>query len=247
MLWQSIRGFETDKPLQLFWSKGKRKFGMLTGEGLWKWRFFDFQIHSNHDIFNTFITRVSRYLLTGAFQERFHIEYKNVYNETDQISWEAQIYNEAYEPIPEADIKLEVTDKNGRVYPYQFTGDNGVYRLNFDDLKAGEYSFHALAKTADTSFVKNGKFVVNAWNMERANMSANMDLLAKLAHETGGKLYQTSQIDQLIENLNNRPDFKAKSVWVQKIINLIDITWLLAIVSMLLGLEWFLRKRNGSY
>ena len=247
MLWQSIRGFETDKPLQLFWSKGKRKFGLLTGEGLWKWRFYDFKIHSNHDLFNTFITRVSRYLLTGVFQNRFHIEYKNVYNETDQISWEAQIYNDAYEAIPEADIKLEVTDQNGNVYPYQFTADNGVYRLNFDDLKAGEYSFHALAKTVDTSFVKNGKFVVNAWNMERANMGANVELLAKLAHESGGKLYQASQINQLIENLKTRPDFKARSGFVQKVINLIDIKWLLAVVSMLLGLEWFLRKRNGSY
>jgi len=247
MLWQSIRGFETDKPLLFFWSKARQKYALLAGEGLWKWRYFNYKNEKNHEAFNSFVTRVSRYLLTGVFRERFQIEHKNIYNETDLIQWEAQVYNKAYEPVSEAEIQLEVKDQNGNVYPYQFTNQNGAYHLHFDYLKAGEYQFYAEAVLADSSFVKDGNFVVNAWNMEKANRGANEELMRQISGKSGGKVYYPSQLELLINDLKNRPDFKPRSGFVQELVGMIDLRWIAVLLVILLSVEWFLRKRNGIY
>jgi hypothetical protein len=247
MFWQSMRGFQSDKPLLAFWSKGLRKYGLLSGEGLWKWRIYNYRSFGNHDIFNAFITRVSRYLLTGVYDDHFNIMYKNVYHETDLIEWEAQVYNQAFEPIPEAEISLKITDNEGHDYPYQFSNEGSSYRLNLDYFKPGEYSFHAIAKTKDTIYYEQGNFVVNAWNMEQSKLGANTELLNRLARTSNGKVFYPSEISELNKYLIERPDFKPRSSFTQKLLNLIDMEWLALIIILLLGIEWILRKRNGSY
>lgn len=247
MLWQSIRGFESENPLQIFWSKGKRKLALLTGEGLWKWRMYNFQSSGNHDLFNTFVSRSARYLLTGTYDDRFNIQYRNVYNETDLIEWDAQLYNQAYESVSDGQISLEITDLNGHVFPYQFSPETAGYHVNLNYLTAGEYSFEAQAKMLDTVLVEKGKFVVNAWNMEQSKINANNALLTRLAQTSGGEVFYPSQIDLLIKNLNSQPEFKPRASYQQKLINLIDIKWLVVILILLLSSEWILRKRNGTY
>ncbi len=247
MLWQSIRGFQTDKPLQSFWSKGVKKYGLLSGEGLWKWRIFSYQEYGNHDLFNSFITRVSSYLLTGVYDDHFNISYKNVYHETELIEWEAQVYNQAFEPIPHAKLSIEIIDKEGHTYPYQFSANAHSYSLNLDYFEPGEYSFNASAETTDTTYKESGHFVVNAWNMEQSSMGANQELLNRLAKLSNGKVFFPSQVEQLNQYLLNRADFKPRSSFTQKLINLIDIKWLAIIIILLLAVEWVLRKRNGAY
>lgn len=247
MLWQSIRGFQTDKPLQSFWSKGVKKYGLLSGEGLWKWRIYSYQEFGNHDLFNSFVTRVSSYLLTGVYDDHFNVSYKNVYHETELIEWEAQVYNQAFEPIPNAKLSIEITDEEGHTYPYQFSTNANAYSLNLDYFEPGEYSFNASAETTDTIYKESGYFVVNAWNMEQASIGANQELLNRLAQLSNGKVFFPSQVKQLNQYLLNHADFKPRSSFTQKLINLIDVKWLAIIIILLLGIEWVLRKRNGAY
>lgn len=247
MLWQSIRGFQTEKPLLAFWEKEGRKHALLSGEGLWKWRIHNFQSASNQDVFNEFVNRVSKYLLTGVYGDYFNINYKNVYHETEFIEWDAQVYNRAFEPINDALVSIEIKDEDGNIYPHQFTELDNIYSLNLDYFKPGEYSFAAEAQTADTVYKEKGHFVVNAWNMEQSSLGANKDLLSKIAEKSNGKTYMPSEIENLYTLINNRPDFKPKSSFSKLLINLIDIKWLAIVLVLLLGLEWVLRKRSGSY
>ena len=247
MLWQSIRGFQTNMPLQSFWSRGVKKYGLLSGEGLWKWRIYNYQEFANHELFNSFVTRVSSYLLTGVYDDHFNISYKNVYHETELIEWEAQVYNQAFEPITNAKLSIDITDEDGHTYPYQFSANATAYSLNLDYFEPGEYSFSALAETTDTIYKESGHFVVNAWNMERSSMGANQKLLKRLARLSNGKVFFPSQVEQLNQFLLNRADFKPRSSFTQKLINLIDIKWLAFIIILLLAIEWVLRKRNGAY
>ena len=247
MMWQSMRGFQSEKPLLSFWSKGFRKYALLSGEGIWKWRIYNYQSFGNHDLFNDLINTISKYLLTGVYDDYFNISYQNIYNETDVIEWEAQVYNQAFELIPEAEINVDIQDSYGHVYPYQFTAQSATYSLNLDYLEPGEYSFTAKATTKDTSYIEKGNFVVNAWNMEQSKMGAKRELLEHLATISSGKTYMPSQLEKLDEYLRNRPDFKPRSSFTQKLINLIDIKWLAILIIILLSMEWGLRKRYGSF
>ena len=247
MLKQSIRGFDTEKPLQLFWSKGGKKYALLSGEGIWKWRLYNYKQYGDNQIFNDFIVRSSKYLLTATFSDRFNIQYQNIYNETDLIVWEAQVFNKAYEPEPQAEVSVEITDDEGHLYSYLFSPERDFYSVHIDHLEAGEYTFKATAQLSDTLLYKEGKFVVNAWNMEQSKITANTELLSRLAQHSGGKVYFPSQANQLVESLLNHPEYKSRSSYIQKLINLIDVKWLAVLLVLLLGAEWLLRKRNGTY
>lgn len=247
MLWQSIRGFETDRPLLSFWNKELRKYALLSGEGLWKWRVYNFQSKGNHELFNTFVVRVSNYLLTGSYDDSFNISYKNFYHESDLIEWDAQVYNAAFEAIDDAEVSVEITNEKGDVYVHQFTAGHQSYHLKLDYLKSGAYRFKASAKTSDTTYVEKGEFVVDAWSMEQSEVTANTALMKRLAQISHGKLYHKDQVQDMIDDLQKNQDFKARSSISQTLINLIDFRWLSLLLLVLVSLEWFLRKRGGAY
>ena len=247
MLWQSIRDFQTDRPLLSFWTKNLRKYALLSGEGIWKWRMHNFRSEKNHTLFNSFVVRISNFLLTGSYDDNFTISYDNFYHETDIIEWNAYVYNKAFEAIDDAEVSVEITNESGDVYAHQFTAGSKAYSLNLDYLKSGAYSFKALAETNDTSYVEVGKFVVDAWSLEQTDVSANTDLLQRLANISQGKIYDKSQVEELNNYLLSRPDFKSRSSISQKLINLIEMKWLALLLLVLVALEWFLRKRAGAY
>jgi len=247
MFSQRIRGYESGEVLLGMWSKASLKRAYLAGEGLWKWRIYSYQSTRSHDEFNTLINRTARYLLTGVYDDRFGLQYQSVYNETDLIEWEAQVYNQAFETITDAEVSVVITDANDAEYPYQFSTEENGFHLNMAYLKVGEYSFKAQAKLSDTLLTEEGSFVVEAWNMEQSRTNADWILMKQLAEQSGGKAYLESQQAELIEELKNRPDAAVRYNYIQKIINFIDLKWLAFLLIALLSTEWILRKRFGSY
>jgi len=244
---QRIRGYESGEVLWSFWDdKGLTK-SFLAGEGIWKWKLHNYQKESNHFQFNDLIKRVSKYLLTGAYNDRFNLQFQSSYNETDRVLIEAQVLNKAFENINSAEVSLKLKDEQQNEYPYQFSSFKDRYSLDLGFLKSGIYSFLAQAKTADTSLFESGTFVVESWDMEASRTGANMELLHQLASLSNGKSYHFSETDQLISDLKQNTESALRYTYIQKIINLIDIKWLLLLLVSLLTAEWFLRKYFGGY
>lgn len=244
---QNIRGYESGEVLLGLWSKASLKRAYLAGEGLWKWRIYSYKSTNSHEEFNTLINRTASYLLTGVYDDRFSLQYQSVYNETDLIEWEAQVYNQAFETITEADVSVLITDQTGAEYSYQFSAEGNGFQAEFGYLKAGEYAFQAQAQLSDTLLVENGHFVIEAWNMEQSRTGSDWQLMSQLANKSGGKVYIESQGAELVEELKNRPDAALRYSYIQKIINFIDLKWLAFFLIALLSAEWILRKRFGSY
>ncbi len=247
MFWQNIKGYETQKPLQFFWHKGSVKYTLLAGEGLWKWRLNDYKKNSNFNNFDAYIQRTAKYLLTGIYEDRFGIHFDNIYNETDKIEWQAELYNPNFELISDADIDLELRDEQNHIYQYVFLPNKDHYSVSLGHLKPGLYSFEGKAITKDTILYKKGEFVVDSWSVEKNEQKANVELLSNLAAQAQGKTYYPSQLDELIEDLINRPDFKERASYVQNLIHLIDTKILVFILLLLLSAEWVFRKREGYF
>ena len=244
---QSIRGFESGEVLMGLWTKGQLKRAFTAGEGLWKWRIYDYQSTGSHEHFNSLIQRVSRYLLTGVYDNRFNIQYQSIYNETDLIEWEAQVYNKAFETINEGDVSLQIKNDNGTEYDYLFSPQENGFNSSIGYLEAGSYSFKATAKLSDTTLFEEGNFIVDAWNLEQAKAVSNMSLLEQMADLSGGSIYFPEQTTTLVQQLKNSPEAAQRYSITQQIINFIDLKWLAILIVLLLGTEWILRKRFGSY
>lgn len=247
MFSQRIRGFESGEVLLGLWSKAALKRAYLAGEGLWKWRIYSYKSTNNHEEFNTLVNRTAQYLLTGVYDDRFALQYQSVYNETDLIEWEAQVYNQAFETTTDAEVSALITDQSGAEYPYQFSAEENGFHAELGYLQAGEYSFKATAQLIDTLLQDEGRFVVEAWDLEQSRTGSDWKLLNQLAEQSGAKAYTETQLEQLIEELKVRPDAATRYSYIQKIINFIDLKWLAFLLIMILSAEWIIRKRFGSY
>jgi hypothetical protein len=67
-----------------------------------------------------------------------------------------------------------------------------------------------------------------------------------VAARTGGKVLPPEKLSEVLRLLEERSDVKPISRYTRELRDAIHLSWLFAIVLVLLALEWFLRKRFGS-
>jgi superfamily I DNA and/or RNA helicase len=82
---------------------------------------------------------------------------------------------------------------------------------------------------------------------EIMNTRADHTLLQTLSLKNGAEMILPADIMSLPEKLLKREDLKPISRSETRLKELIHLNWLFFLILGLLGLEWFLRKRNGAY
>jgi hypothetical protein len=60
-------------------------------------------------------------------------------------------------------------------------------------------------------------------------------------------MFYPSDLNQLSENIHEREDIRPVTYTRKKYEDLLNKGWVLALIIGLLTMEWFLRKRAGSY
>ena len=96
-------------------------------------------------------------------------------------------------------------------------------------------------------YTQQGEFSVNQLQLETTNTTADYQLLRTLSSRTGGKLFESNKADELIQLLSNDEDIKPVSYTKKKLEDFINLPALFFILIALVSLEWFIRKRSGSY
>jgi len=66
-----------------------------------------------------------------------------------------------------------------------------------------------------------------------------------MAMRTDGRYYDADAIENLPKDIAALPNFKTRELTHATEIELWNFQWTLALIVLLLALEWFLRKRNG--
>ncbi len=243
---QRIGIVETDHPLVLFNQTPYKKIGIINGEGVWKWRMYDFKKNGNHNAFNEIINKTVQYLSVKVDKSLFRVYGKNNFKENDDIEFDAEVYNESYELVNDPDVTLVITDNEGNRYPYTFNRTVRAYHLNAGSLPVGNYKYTARVNANGKILTANGEFVISALNVETTNTIANHNLLYNLAVKRGGEMLFPSQIDQLVSKIESRDDIKTIVYTQLRYIEILNLPWLLVLIIGLLSLEWFMRKRAGG-
>ena len=244
---QRIGNVETENPLLLFNDNSGRKAGVLVGDGIWKWRIRDFEENGSHEIFDGMLSKVVQFLALKTDKSLFRVNTKNRYNEDEAVIFNAELYNETYEPINDPEVDLSITDEEGKVYDYKFNRTDNAYRLNAGSFKEGNYSYKSQVSNGGKVFESAGQFMVAALKLETTRTTADHSLMYKLANGSGGALFYPRELDKLAEAIKSRDDIRNvvyEQTWFKEAIHL---KWLFFIILALLSLEWFVRKRNGAY
>lgn len=247
LFYQRIGIVDTKKPLMLFNNVGENKVAIFTGEGIWRWRLQDFAAHTDHHLFDEFISKTVQYLSVKADKSFFRISGPGNFPENEAIQLEAEVYNESYELINEPEVNITISNSENKKFPFTFSKTSNAYRLNAGMMPVGEYSYEAKVKIGEKIFLQHGKFSVSALQVELSNTTADHQLLFSLAKKHNGEMVYPNELDKLVSKLNSREDIKSVSYSEKKLSDLINLKWIFFLILGLLSVEWFLRKRNGAY
>lgn len=244
---QRIGNVETEQPLVLFSDLSGRKTAIIAGDGIWRWRLQDFRDNGSHEVFDGLVSKMVQYLAIKADKSLFRVSTANRYSEDEQVIFNAELYDDTYEPTNSPDVSLIIRDADRREYNYTFNRTESAYRLNVGAFKAGDYSYVASVSHAGKVQEVQGRFMVEALTLESVNTTADHGLMHRIALASGGELFYPKELDRLVETILNRDDLRSviyEQSWLKEAIHL---RWLFAVILLLLTIEWFARKRGGAY
>ena len=247
LAYQGIGSVSSGMPLILFSQIAEIRYGIIAGEGIWKWRFHDYQHNGNHIAFDEFTGKLLQYLSAETDRNRLKLTWRNTYAENEPIEFNALLLNESGEMINDPEIDLTITGEDDKVYDFTFSAMNEGYYFNAGNLPPGLYRFTATTGSGAAALRRDGSFTVTALNLEDVNTIANHRLLNAIAAQTGGKSLKPEETGELLPLLNSREDAKPVIYSRKHFTDLISFIPLLALIILVLGTEWFLRRFNGSY
>jgi len=247
LMYQQIGSLSTGYPLVLFNQTLNDKTGVVAGEGLWKWRLYDFLRNGSHEGFNEAITKMIQFLSVKAERSFFKVMVENNFPENDPVVLTAEVYNQSYELVNDPDVEITITNSAGDTYPFVFGKTARAYQLNAGMLPVDNYTFEAQVRVGDDIYTDEGSFTVSPLNIESVNTIADHNLLFQLAQKSGGELVYPSGLTELPEALRNRPEITTITYSEKRFSELVNLPWVFVVILILLTLEWFIRKRGGSY
>jgi hypothetical protein len=244
---QKIGAVPTSYPLLLFGDDAGRRIGVFTGEGLWRWQLAEFETYGNHHVLEELFSQSVQYLTANANRQRFRAyPSKNIFDEGENVLLNAELYNDALELVNTPDVRIELKNTEGKNYSFLATRNGQSYQLDAGTLPVGEYTYAASTKLGARLFNANGQLTVKPLNLEIRQSAANHQLLRNLAKQSGGEMLQPSQINRLADLIRKNENVKTLVYEDKHYSDMIDVKWIFALIVALLGVEWFLRKREGE-
>ncbi len=247
LFYQKILNIETAKPLVATGHIKGRKTGFIFGEGIWRWRLYDYYVNQNQTRFNELINQLVQYLALRENEDNFIIDFKPVYAEIDDVILSAEVYNDAFERINSEEVNIEIKNADDDLFSFTFDVQGEKYYLNAGHLPTGDYSFEANVTIGEKTFNETGRFTVVPVNFENVVTRANHNMLYQLSAGSSGKFYLPNEIDKLISELKSANKLKVTSYYQEIIQELLNLRWIFFVVLLLLSMEWFLRKYWGIY
>ena len=246
-LYQRIGSIQKKDPLLFFGSQNNVKYGVVYGEGIWKWKMNEYVRLGDQRNFNELIQKITQYLIIKQNASSLRVSTPKIFSKDDEILIKAEFYNSSLELITTPTIDFILKNEKNKVSKHQFGVVNNFYKMSLGNLKPGKYSWVASCKYNGKTFSKSGVFVVEDLLIETLDSYSNHNLLNQISANSNGKFYNLKNVNQLIDDIQNRNDIVEMSYKETAFNDLIDYKILFVLLILLLTVEWFLRRWFGAY
>ncbi len=248
LLYQKIGSVETKYPLLSFSDDNGIKTAVMAAEGIWKWKLFDYLQHKTFDVITDLIDKTFVYTSVKEDKRKFRATVaKNIFKENENIFFDAELYNNAYQLINDPDAFLTIKNSSGEAFEYTFSQTGNAYSLDVGRFPAGTYSFSAATNVNGESLTQSGRFTVESIQLELFNTTADHSMLRNLSEENGGKFYYPDQVQQLVQDLSEDSSIKPVVYATTNTKPIIHFKWLFGLLFLFIVLEWFMRRFYGHY
>ncbi len=247
ILYQRLGNIIKKEPLMYFNKRGKTRYGVIFGEGIWKWKVNDFVRNNNTDAFAEFFQKTAQYLVVKQNSYPLQINLPKRFTKDEEVIVNAAFYNEAMQAITKPQIKIKLTDEKGKQSIFQFAVSGDFYKLSLGRLKPGKYLWGASTTFNGKVYQKSGVFVVEDLAVESLDTYSNHQVMYQLASKTKGQFHYLKDFQKTINLIKNRDDITSISFTEASFNDLIDYKLLFFLLLFILSAEWFLRRWLGSY
>ena len=247
MLYQKIGAVSTNYPLFVFNQDAENKTAVFLGDGLWRWRLYNFMLENHHEEFDELISKTFQFLSTKADKSFFRVMGKNVYSENENIHFDAELYNQNYELVNDPEVQMTITDGDKKTYSFAFSRNFKSYQLDAGTFPEGDYRWEATTTYNNEKYSKTGHFSVEKINLETINLTADYQLMANLASLNNGQNFPDDELANIADVIKNNSEIKSVAHYNKQHTSLLDSIWLLIAIIVLLSTEWILRKWSGAY
>jgi len=222
----------------------KGKIEVLSFSPLWKWDFLLWGIGQDNLAYKKFWENSFRWLLSKEDLERFKIfTDKNIYKRGEEIKFSSRLFDESYQKIKGAEIRIKLFPREKQADSTLFTltpDENGDYSNVISFLPPGKYLFKGEARQNGISLgASSGSFEVEQTSLEDEDLKPDKELLQQIALLSGGEYSEPENFSQLLKGLNLEKKVRLKTreipLWTQPLLLLLFI--------LFLSTEWFFRKR----
>lgn len=247
LLFRKIGSVATQTPLLSFFNQEKWKTAVISGEGIFKWRLYDYQIHKNHEAFDELFSKIIQFLAVKEDKSYFRVNCPGEFPENEPVIIDAELYNQSYELINAPEVRIEIINREKKKFPFTFTRKNNAYYLNAGLLPPGEYAYTATVNFEGKPYAKSGLFTVKPLQIEAVNTVADHGLMYSMANRSGGEMVYPADMLGLKDKIKANEKIKPLSQSQKQLKDLIHFKWIFFVLLAFISLEWFLRKREGVY
>lgn len=244
-----IQNVPLNDPLLITRNIANTKSAAILGYGIHRWKLLASSTNETKNFFDTWFSSLVRWLATREEDKFIHVDpSKEFYSQGEQIEFSAQVYNQSYQPIDNADVHLSIDSKqNNQRYETIFSSlGSGRYEGSIENLPEGEFNYTAVAlNNGDTLGTSGGRISVGEQSIEFAETKMNKPLMKQMANSSGGEYRDANSFGSLLQNILQRSGMKPQELKQSKEFELSNLPSFLTIIIILFGIEWLIRKQSG--
>ena len=248
LLNQRVGNAVKKEPL-LYFGKTKQNvpYGVIYGEGVWRWKLNEFMKYQHYDYFTELFSKSFNYLMVKRSGMGLSVQFDKRFGKYDRIGVNANFYNASLEPITKPTINLTLTGPQGKKYTNRFNVSGNHYSLDLGTLPSGTYKWTASTTHEKKKYSKSGVFVVEDIGLEQATNTANHGVLKQLSKNSGGSFSTLKDYEKLLNQIEGRADITTIERLTIDFWNLVDSWVFMLLIALIFSSEWFLKRYFGAY
>jgi hypothetical protein len=130
-------------PLWIF-QQGTTPTAILMGEGIWRWRLYEYKNFNDHSVIDECIRQTIAFLSAGNKEKTFSVNMpRYVWSDQQSIFMNAYLLNPNNEQVNTPDAIITITDSAGRKQNFSFERSGTAYSLNIGIWAGGTYTYAA--------------------------------------------------------------------------------------------------------
>ncbi len=225
---------------------GEGRSMVFTGEAAWRWRML---MPSSDRSYETFWRQAVRWLALPA-PDPIAVTLPAGASPGETLPLRIAVRNGAFVTQPDALVDVRVTAPDGRIEELRAAvpprgndgDDDGRYVARFRPDQPGVYKVSAEARRGSTALgTASAALLVGGADLEMTDPRLNLQVLQRIALGSGGRVIAAGDGPALIEALS--AGVPAAQIAVTH--DLWHNGWSFAVIVVLLGAEWILRRRWG--